>query len=392
MPLVAVTPAFGADSPAPAGAAAPAATSVARDPATPLVLNVWPATDGLFPGDTDTKNEREAGAGTSNEQYYNVSVPTLTVYWPAPEKALGVAMIVSAGGGYTSVYSYKEAEQPAKWLVDRGFTAIVLKYRVPNLPGANRYLRGMQDLQRSMSLVRSKAKDWGLDPNRIGLIGFSAGGQMQMDVATNFTPEGLSYPAVDDIDKVSSRPDFVIMAYPGGLANRGATGIQAPEIHITNQTPPCFIAIGTKDSNGFENGAVTVMALLNAGVPAELHLYQDVGHGFGLLEGDKPINTWQDRMMDWMKFNSFLRRTDVANPAGPPVAPRPVPALAVAGAGGRGAGRGGAGAPAPRPQLAPEDLNALNNSLRALLKKADSTVGPTLDKYPDYSLVNRAQN
>lgn len=311
-----------------------------------MVMNVWPTPEGLFPGEArlETPESRING-----EQYINVSVPTLTVYRPAPEKALGVAMIISPGGGYTSVYANKEGEQPAKWLVERGFTAILLKYRVPNLPQPNRYLKGLQDLQRAISLVRSKANELGIDPNRIGLIGFSAGGQMMAGAATNFTPEGLSYPAVDDVDKVSNRPDFLVLAYPGGLANRGATGVQAPEVKLTNQAPPMFVTIGGNDSNGAENGAVFYLALLNAGVKAELHIYQDVGHGFGMVDGSNPINTWQDRMMDWLKFNRFLQRTDVANPAGPAVAPSPIPELAAPGTArpGRrgGPGRGAAVAP-----------------------------------------------
>jgi acetyl esterase/lipase len=343
-------PVFGADSPVPAGATAPVIASAASadavpDRSMPLVLNVWPG--GLFPGDPGNgQPERRI----NNEQYENVSVPTLTVYWPAPDKALGVAMIVSPGGGYTSVWANKEGEQPAKWLAERGFTAILLKYRVPN--GQPRYLKGMQDLQRAVSLVRSKAKAWDIDPNRIGVIGFSAGGQMMADVATNFNT--LSYPEVDEVDKVSSRPDFVVMAYPGGIANRGATEITASEVKITNQTPPTFITIGYSDSNGSENGAILYLALLHAGVPAELHIYQDVGHGFGLVAGSNPHNTWQDRMMDWLKYNKFLQRTDVANPAGPAVPARPVPPLAAPGSGGRGGrgagGRRGAAAGAAAPE------------------------------------------
>ncbi len=334
--VLALSPfAFGADSPAPAPTPAAASATASLDRSQPLVLNIWP--NGSFPGEAPNPQPETRING---EQYVNVSIPTLTVYWPTPDKALGVAMIVAPGGGYTSVYANKEGEQPAKWLAARGFTAILLKYRVPNLPQPDRYLKGMQDLQRAVSLVRAKAKEWNLDPNRIGLIGFSAGGQMEADVATGFT--ALSYPAVDDVDKVSSRPDFVVMAYPGGIANRGATDIQAPEIKITNQTPPTFIAIGYKDSNGSENGAITYLALLHAGVPAELHIYQDVGHGFGLVEGPDPHNTWQDRMMDWLKYNKFLQRTDIANPAGPPVAATPLPALRAPGAPGgfRGAGSG----------------------------------------------------
>jgi acetyl esterase/lipase len=319
--------------------------AMVSDNSAPQVMNVWPTPEGLFPGETRLATPESRVKG---EQFINVSVPTLTVYRPAPEKALGVAMIISPGGGYTSVYANKEGEQPARWLVERGFTAILLKYRVPNLPQPNRYLKGMQDLQRSVSLVRSRARELGVDPNRIGLIGFSAGGQMMAGVATNFTPGGLSYPPVDEVDKVSSRPDFVVMAYPGGLANRGATAVQAPEVKLTNQAPPMFIAIGSNDSNGSENGAVFYLALLNAGVKAELHIYQDVGHGFGLVEGAKPINSWQDRMMDWLKLNQFLQRTDVANPAGPAVPVLPIPALMPPGTANRrpggGTGRGAASA------------------------------------------------
>jgi hypothetical protein len=132
--------------------------------------------------------------------------------------------------------------------------------------------------------------------------------------------------------------------------------VQAPEVKLTNQAPPMFIAIGSNDSNGSENGAVFYLALLNAGVKAELHIYQDVGHGFGLVEGAKPINSWQDRMMDWLKLNQFLQRTDAANPAGPAVPAVPIPALMASGTANRG-NRGGAGRSAA-PATAPAPVNS----------------------------------
>jgi acetyl esterase/lipase len=219
----------------------------------------------------------------------------LTVYHAPKDKDTGVAMLVCPGGGYQSVYASKEGIEPCQWLNSLGITGVLLKYRVPNRPGEPRYLAALQDAQRAMSLVRANAQAWGLDPNRIGMMGFSAGGQMTVDTATNFTQ--LSYPPVDTVDKVSNRPDFCIVAYPGGLVKTGSSDL-GKEIHVTKDTPPMFIVQANDDRVGSENSVYLYLALKEAGVPAELHIYGEGGHGFGMRPGTAPHNSWPQRCED----------------------------------------------------------------------------------------------
>jgi acetyl esterase/lipase len=274
-------------------------------PAT-FTLNVWP---GAAPGETgNIGTEYKTG-----EQFLNVTVPTLTVY-PAPkDHNTGVAVLVCPGGGYQSVYATKEGTEPCQWLNSLGVTAVLLKYRVPNRPGEPRYLAALQDAQRSMSLIRSHAKDWNLDPARLGMMGFSAGGQMTADVSTNF--DKLSYTAVDATDKISSRPDFAILAYPGGLVQKGADHLTATEITVTKDTPQSFIVIADNDSNTSLNAVMYYLALHQAGIPVELHVYGEGGHGFGMRPGDSPHNFWPDRLHDWLIQRGILVKSIATTPS-----------------------------------------------------------------------------
>jgi acetyl esterase/lipase len=272
----------------------------ADDAPAPPTLNVWP---GMAPGETgQIPPEFE-----KSNQYFNVTVPTLTVYHAPKDKDTGVAMLVCPGGGYQSVYASKEGIEPCQWLNSLGITGVLLKYRVPNRPGEPRYLAALQDAQRAMSLVRANAQAWGLDPNRIGMMGFSAGGQMTVDTATNFTQ--LSYPPVDTVDKVSNRPDFCIVAYPGGLVKTGSSDL-GKEIHVTKDTPPMFIVQANDDRVGSENSVYLYLALKEAGVPAELHIYGEGGHGFGMRPGTAPHNSWPQRCEDWLVQRGVLIKSN----------------------------------------------------------------------------------
>jgi acetyl esterase/lipase len=264
----------------------------------PFTLNVWP---GTAPGETGNIGAEY----NKSQQYFNVTIPTLTVY-PAPaDKATGAAVLVCPGGGYQSVYASKEGIEPCQWLNSLGITAVLLKYRVPNRPGEPRYLAALQDAQRSMSILRSHAKDWNLDPTRIGMMGFSAGGQMTADVSTNFTK--LSYPPIDAVDQVSNRPDFAILAYPGGLVQKGADHLTATEVTVTNDTPPSFIVIADNDQNGSANAVYYYLLLRQAGVHAELHVYGEGAHGFGMRPGPHPHNSWPQRLDDWLVERGILK-------------------------------------------------------------------------------------
>jgi acetyl esterase/lipase len=264
----------------------------------PLTLNVWP---GKPPGDSSQIGKED----WQGKKVTNVTEPTLAMYRPAKDKDTGVAVIVCPGGGYKVLMMSYEGEDVAKWLADAGITGIVLKYRVPAPPGVEKYLPGLQDAQRSVSLVRSKAKEWGINPDRIGILGFSAGGHLTVAACTNF--DKPAYPPIDSVDQVSCKPDFGVAIYPGGIIEKGSEGGQlSPEIRITKQTPPMFIAQATDDP-GSDNSVYLYLALKHAGVPTELHMYTQGGHGFGIKPTGKPAATWTDRCLEWMKSEGILK-------------------------------------------------------------------------------------
>ncbi|MCE9532545.1 MAG: alpha/beta hydrolase, partial [Planctomycetes bacterium] len=222
----------------------------------PLVVELWP---GKVPDEEPSvigpekevmspKNVRTQVEVTDpTRMVTNVTKPSIFIYRPAKEKDSGAAVLICPGGGYWNLFWELEGEEVAHWLNSMGVTGIILKYRVPRRPDEPKGVpsrRPLQDAQRAVSLVRSKAKEWGIDPQRIGMVGFSAGGHLSIATATNF--EKRTYEAVDEIDKVSSRPDFAILAYSGYLKSKDkdelSTGMSVP-----NGTPPVFIVHGSED-------------------------------------------------------------------------------------------------------------------------------------------------
>jgi acetyl esterase/lipase len=206
-----------------------AVTARGLTPDEPLVLDVWP---GKAPGETgpigEEKPVEEKPFGFLVKGVTNVSRPTLTVYRPA--KDTGAAVLVCPGGGYNIVGLNPDAEGAAPWLNSLGVTAIVLKYRVPRgtgQPTDSPPPGPLQDAQRALSLVRHKARDWGIDPNRIGMLGFSAGGHLTAAASTGF--DRHSYERIDEVDQISCRPDFAMVVYPGLLLARDQEGL-APQI------------------------------------------------------------------------------------------------------------------------------------------------------------------
>jgi acetyl esterase/lipase len=164
----------------------------------------------------------------------------------------------------------------------------------------------LQDAQRAISTTRARAKEWGIDPNRIGMLGFSAGGHLTAWAATN--ADKRAYPAADDIDKVSCRPDFAVLIYPGGLVDKVKKDQLAPEIRVSKDTPPCFFALAYNDNGPLDGSLKMLAALKRAGVPAELHVYAAGGHGFGMRAGEKPHATWPKRCEEWMRAEGFLTK------------------------------------------------------------------------------------
>jgi acetyl esterase/lipase len=270
-------------------------------------INLWP---GLPPGATPTTQPQT----WIKSDLTNISTPTLEIFRPDPANDTHTAILICPGGGFTKVVIQKEGESVANWLNSLGITGIVLKYRVPYPLGTPKYLLGMQDAQRAMCLIRSKAADWKFNPNRIGIIGFSAGGKIAADVSTNF--DKLSYIPVDAIDQQTSRPNFAMMIYPGELARKDGTNFLMPDLHPTADTPPTFIAITTDDKNGSENAIDYYQALKAVGVNAELHIYSDGLHGFAFRPEDvgTPHSKWTQQAADWMTYHGFLQPPEPAVP------------------------------------------------------------------------------
>lgn len=278
----------------------PAAVPAADPSAT---IDLWP---GKAPGET-----KDIGPEVYNppkdkqidvKRLSNVSKPQLLVY-PAPaDKHTGTAVIVAPGGGYNILAIEHEGTQVCEWLNSLGVTAFLLKYRVPKramqLPDN---LAAIQDAQRAVSLVRSKAADWKLAPDRIGMLGFSAGGNL---TAWACLADKRHYDSIDDADKASSRPSFAALIYPAYLVDKG--GALKAEYPVTKDSPPMFFAHASDDPVTPVSSVALYSALKKAGVPAELHVYATGGHGFGMRKSEHPVSSWPARCGDWMRGRGYL--------------------------------------------------------------------------------------
>jgi acetyl esterase/lipase len=276
-------------------------SSGAADDAKPSVILLWP-------------NGAPGAAGNEEKDK-----PTLTVFLPPAGKANGAAAVVCPGGGYGALAVDHEGKQVAEWLNSLGVTAFMLKYRL-----APRYHHPapLQDAQRAMRTVRARAKEWNVDPKRIGIWGFSAGGHLASTVATHFDN---GHPAEDPIEEASCRPDFAILAYPVISMERPYTHVgsrqnllgQNPDPalvenlsndkQVTSETPPTFLFHTNADSGVLpENSVLFYLALRKAKVPSELHIYEKGPHGVGLAPADSILSTWKDRLADWMRQRNLL--------------------------------------------------------------------------------------
>jgi acetyl esterase/lipase len=270
-------------------------------------LDVWP---GAAPGETGTVGEEKYMPSKPEarpvKRLTNVTRPTLTVYQPDAAKATGTAVVVCPGGGYAILAMDLEGEEVAGWLNSIGVTAFVLKYRVPRREGTPRDVPPVQplmDAQRAVSLVRSGAADLKIAPDRIGILGFSAGGHLAASTATN--SQHRQYAPQDAVDQVSCRPDFAVLVYPAYLVQKG--GALSPEIRVDAKTPPCFFAHCGDDRISSENSIGMYLALKRSSVPAEMHIYASGGHGFGLRPTGKAAPTWPKRCEEWLRDSGLLK-------------------------------------------------------------------------------------
>jgi acetyl esterase/lipase len=276
-----------------------ASVSFAADP-----ILLWP--NGAPGGPVDIGPEKDTTtakdgliAGRWVIRLGNVSNPEITLYRPAKGKDTGAAVVVFPGGGYSILAMDLEGTEVCEWLQSIGVTGVLVKYRVPVRSGQPKWVAPLQDAQRAVGIVRYSAAEWGIDPKRIGVLGFSAGGHLAAALSTNF--ERRTYPMVDDADKVSCRPDFALLIYPAYLVVKDEGDKVSPELKITGNTPPTFLLQAEDDGVRVENSLGYYAALKQAKVPAEMHLYPVGGHGYGLRRTEKTVTTWPGRADEWLR-------------------------------------------------------------------------------------------
>lgn len=283
------------------GVCCAAATASAAEP---TVLRVWP---GKAPSETDAigpEQEVQRNDERKTTRITNISDPTLTVFRPAPEKDAQTAVIVCPGGGYNYVVVDKEGTEVIEWLNSLGITGILLKYRVPVRKTRPRHAAPLEDAQRAIRLVRAQAEALGVKPDRIGIMGFSAGGHVAALASTRF--DQPSYAPLDDADRLSCRPDFSLLIYPAYLTVADEQGERlAPEATVTAKTPPAFLMQTQDDSVKVESSVYYYLALKKAKVPGELHVYPTGGHGYGMRLEGVDAATWPQRAADWLRAGGW---------------------------------------------------------------------------------------
>ena len=267
-------------------------------------VSIWPGSvpDAQFgpPANTETTQPGEVD---------NVSQPTMTVYAPK-EKNTGAAVVVFPGGGYFDLAIDLEGTEVCDWLTSKGMTCVLLKYRVPySGPHWDERCKcqinpkapmALEDAQRTVGLVRFHAAEHHVDPHKIGVLGFSAGGHLSAAISTHF--DKRLYPAVDAADKESCRPDFTVVLYPGHLWISAKKFELTPDVAVTRQTPPTFLLQAENDPvDNVNNSLVYYIALKNAGVPVEMHLYAEGKHAFGLRRTKFPITRWPELVETWLR-------------------------------------------------------------------------------------------
>ena len=270
---------------------------------------IWP--QGLPAGAADFDAEKAKALIAATKVHPQghilfVDTPTITVYPASSELANGAAVVVCPGGGYNVLAWQHEGVDLARWLNSMGVTAFILKYRVPRRSEDNMHWEPMQDVQRAIRMVRHDAEKYKVDANRIGVLGFSAGGHLTIMAAVGYDTQ--CYQQTDEIDAVSARPDFVCPIYAAYLGDdyRDDKAELGPLVTITPQTPPMFMAVTWGDKMRGAQSALLLARLKEHNVPSELHVYQNGGHGYGIRKSEMPVAKWHHHLANWLKFNGYF--------------------------------------------------------------------------------------
>ncbi|MBE2287267.1 MAG: alpha/beta hydrolase [Prosthecobacter sp.] len=268
-------------------------TALPLSAAEPIELKLWP--DGppgkMQPHSKATEDFIRTKAGKST--ITDIHEPTITVY--RPEKPNGTAVIVAPGGGYVFLSAIHEGTQVCEWLNTLGVTGILLKYRTPTRDEAAPHEKPVQDAAKAIALVREHAKDWSLDPKRVGLLGFSAGGNL------------LAHIACDRLAK-TELPDFGVMIYGGGFVDYKEPTKLKEGFTVPGDAPPMFLACAHDDGQNPTAATVLYLEYKKHKIPCELHLFTKGGHGFGMRDNKQPINAWPQRAADWMNSMGWLHK------------------------------------------------------------------------------------
>ncbi len=281
--------------------------------APPSPIKLWP--NGA-PGDTELALPAQSTEvrGDATQITSNVSDPTLTFY-PAPEADNTRAMVlVCPGGGYHVLANSHEGIDVCTWLNKQGIHAALLLYRVPRRPDREKHVAPLQDVQRAMTIIRSHAADWNLDADRVGILGFSAGGHLATMALTSdgkrtYPPEAVGGAEPPGIGCV---PDFGVLVYPAYLSDPDDPFAISPEVKVTDTTPPTFIVFAHDDHRYVEGSARFYLQMLKSKRPCELHIFAKGGHGFGMRETGQPVAEWPGLALDWMKSTEILKPSDEA--------------------------------------------------------------------------------
>jgi acetyl esterase/lipase len=280
---------------------------VARSAAAePQAILLWP--NGA-PGESKASESKSAGEIVRLNEYgehivSGVHHPSIALYLPAKDKSTGTAVIIAPGGGHRELWMDHEGYNVAQWLSDHGVAAFVLKYRLAREQGSTYTIEGnaLPDLRRAIRLVRSRSAEWGLDPERVGVMGFSAGGELAALASTQYDTGIAS--AADPVERQSSKPAFQALLYPA----------IPHDMNLSKETPPAFLACGEDDRQDIAQGLPELYrALKQAGVSAELHVYAGVGHGFGMRKSNgQAVSGWPQLFLEWL-----LHRRSIRNNPGP---------------------------------------------------------------------------
>ncbi|MEM7659320.1 MAG: alpha/beta hydrolase [Bacteroidota bacterium] len=286
------------------------------------MIPLWDGSPPLCPNDLTEESKLDPRIG---RRIAKVQTPTLEAYFPRPGRANGASVIICPGGGYTILAYDWEGVDMAKWFNSMGVTAFVLKYRLPRYEEADECAEGiaLADAQRAMRLVRSRTEEWNLDPERIGIMGFSAGGHLASTTGTHFDAGDKN--ATEAIEQQSSRPDFMILMYPvvsmdTSIAHMGSRRnlisktpnpekerLYSNEAQVTADTPPTLLIHADNDKGVVpENSVYFYLALRKAGVPAAMHIFATGGHGFSFGEGKGSVENWPDLCEGWLEDRGLL--------------------------------------------------------------------------------------